>query len=107
MTKRVAMDDEDLNKRVSELLAAVSSKRKRGRPATGFAKALKYADQYYEFIRSGKSRWRAIVEVAEENHKTPQHISTCRKMVEETDSREYYPEDKYWPEDDCADKGAR
>ena len=77
-------------------------RRKRGRPPMGFAKALDYSDQYEELRRSGVSPWRAVVQVAERNRKTPEHISACRKMIEDTDPHEYMEPDRV---DEFLDRG--
>jgi hypothetical protein len=87
------MDDEDLDKRIRALL---SSRKRRGRPPMGYSKALNYSNQVDELMRSGISPWRAVVKVAQLNCKTPEHISSCRKIVADTDPREYDPVDDFW-----------
>lgn len=67
--------------------------RRRGRPRRGFAKAYGYTQQYWKLKQEGVSSWRAIKQVAELNRKTPEHISACRKWVEETDPMEYRVDD--------------
>jgi hypothetical protein len=81
------LDDDDLDKMIDAILAP-PSRRKRGRPKNGLEKAQAYSDQYWELIRSGMSRWRAVEEVAARNFKTPQHIAACRKLIEDTDPYE-------------------
>jgi hypothetical protein len=73
------LGDKELDRRIKAVLAG----RDRGRPPSGFGKALRYADQYWELRRRGTSPWRAKKEVARVNSKTPHHISACVKMVDE------------------------
>lgn len=63
-------------------------RRRRGRPPTGVAKALQYTDEVYKLRFAGRSSWRAIVEVAVENQKTPEHIAACVKMINDTPPHE-------------------
>lgn len=85
------LDDSRDEKRLSAKLEALCPhcKRRRGRPPTGFAKALKYTDEVFELRRAGRSSWRAIVEIAAKNWKTPEHIAACVKRIKETDPHEY------------------
>jgi hypothetical protein len=92
--RKMNTDDDDLDKRIRALL-----RKKRGRPPIGYSKALGYSKQVDERIRSGMKPWRATVEVAQLNRKTPEHISSCRKLVADTDPREYDPVDNSWPDD--------
>jgi hypothetical protein len=96
--------DDDLDKRIAALTEANPSRRprsgrSRGRPRNGFEKALRYADEVYKLRFSGRSSWRAIVEAAENNRKTPQHIAHCVKMVDETDPHEYLFDEPDYSED--------
>lgn len=91
-------DDDDFDKKWAEFFR----RRKRGRPPMGYAKALDYSNQVDALMRSGMSPWRAVVKVAELNRKRPEHISSCRKMVADTDPREYDPEDDFSPETPAA-----
>lgn len=81
--------DDDLDTRLT--------RRRRGRPRDGFAKALRYADQVVELRCSGMSPWRAKKEVARLNNKRPEHISACVKMIDET------PACVFWEHDETED----
>ena len=50
------LGDKELDKRIKAILAG---HRKRGRPPSGFGKAHRYTDQYWELRRQGISRWTA------------------------------------------------
>ena len=84
----------DLNARLAALMVIGDGRRSRGRPRTGFSKALYYSDQVDELIRSGMKRWTAVKAVATLNKKTPLHISACRKRIADTDPHEYMEWDR-------------
>jgi hypothetical protein len=74
---------EDLYKRLDAAMAEAGGRRRRARPRTGAVKAWKYYHQVEQLRRSGMSPWRAVKEVARLNRKTPEHISACRKRVQD------------------------
>jgi hypothetical protein len=87
------LDDKELDRRIAALTGGRST-RKRGRPPTGFSKALHYTDQVWALRRAKVPSWRARVEVAKLNRKTPEHISACVKMVSETPPDQYMEPDR-------------
>jgi hypothetical protein len=86
------LEEKMVNKKIASLLSALP--RRRGRPPTGFAKAIKYSDEYFALRVSGMSPWRAKQEVARRNRKTPEHISACVKMIDETPGHEFWMHDE-------------
>lgn len=87
------LDDKELDKRIAALVGGRST-RKRGRPPTGFAKAIGYADEVWRLRWEGMSPWRAKKEVAGVNRKTPEHISSCVKMIDDTPGHEFWEHDE-------------
>jgi hypothetical protein len=84
--------DDDVGEALAIFLSTVPSeprlvpeRRKRGRPATGPAKAWIYTCQVRELRRSGIKPWSAVKEVAKQNRKRPEHISACSKMVRDVE----------------------
>jgi hypothetical protein len=86
------LDDKALDKRIAALINGPA--RRRGRPPMGFTKAIQYSDEVWELRRAGMSSWRAVVEVARRNRKTPEHISACVKMAADTPPHEYMEPDR-------------
>jgi len=80
------MDQDSLEAKIAALLGPdLRPQRRRGRPRDGFRKADLYAKQVEELVRSGMNPWSAVKEVAKRNRKTPEHISACRKMVNDAE----------------------
>ena len=107
------MTDDNLDKKVRSLLASMgwgprtlAGKRgprtswgRRGRPPLGYSKALEYDKQVWELMRAGMRPTQAVHEVATRNRKNPLHIWACRKLVADTDPREYDPVEASWPDE--------
>jgi len=77
-------EDADLDTLVEQVLA--SSRPPRGRPPSGFTKALTYAARYFDLRELGMPRWQAKVEVASEFGLTVEHVAACVKRVNELPS---------------------
>jgi hypothetical protein len=76
-------DRDDLDKLI-QAMRPKPAPPQRGRPRNGFFKARSYTEQYWKLRDDGMSPWLAIKEVAKKNRKTPEHISACRKEVEDS-----------------------
>jgi hypothetical protein len=86
------MTDEPDQKLLDEEIAALlgpSIRRGRGRPRTGFAKALHYTEEVWEFRRRGLKVSAAVTKVAKQHGITAIHIYACMKTIADTDPREY------------------
>ena len=55
---------------------------RQGRPPDGFQKALKYSSEVGALRAAGIPSWRAITLVAEQNRKTPGHIASCVRRID-------------------------
>lgn len=80
-----------LNKRKTRL---VLGRGRRGRPPDGFMRALRYQRCYDLYRSEGLSRWEAKRAVARDFLITPEHVSACLKLIEDTPAHEFWEHDE-------------